>query len=134
MPIRVQAEDNDRFDIIGKVLFCGAMHCIREGLKQGGVLVNCWGGVNRSATVAIAFMVLEKDVDLCSALEGTMATRGTVSAPHRFLPLAGCFKHCQAYQPVLPTTARANRACSQRLTTAFVLHVASLVVICLQTY
>ena len=72
------AEDSWNFDIVDKVVNQGACDFIEMGLRSAGVLVNCWGGVNRSACVAVAYLVLRKQLCLVGAVKQAMAQRGTV--------------------------------------------------------
>ena len=73
-----QVKDNEDVDIIAEVVDLGACDYIDMGLRTAGVLVNCYGGVNCSATVAIAYLVLKCKVGLVAAVRKTMEARGTV--------------------------------------------------------
>ena len=42
-------------------------------LRSGGVLVNCWGGVNRSAAVAVGFLVVGKAAPKAAAPDAAPA-------------------------------------------------------------
>merc|ERR1711953_1468568 len=53
-------------------------------LRAGSVLVNCWGGINRSGAVVVAFLVLKHDFSLIGAFRQTMRQRGTVLTNHAF--------------------------------------------------
>ncbi|CAE8601305.1 unnamed protein product [Polarella glacialis] len=78
------AQDYWNFDIITEVVEKGACDFIEFGLRSAGVLVNCWGGVNRSAAVAVAFLVLRRSVPLVDAVRKTMSRRGTVLTKQSF--------------------------------------------------
>ena len=78
------AEDFWNFDIVDMVVKQGACDFIEMGLRSAGVLVNCWGGVNRSAAVAVAFLVLKKNISLVGAVREAMTQRGTVLTNYYF--------------------------------------------------
>ena len=78
------AEDSRDFDIVHRVAKQGACDFIEVGLRTAGVLVNCWGGVNRSASVAIAFLVMKKSIALVDAVKSAMSQRGTVLTNRMF--------------------------------------------------
>ena len=79
------ARDHWRFDIVAKVVDRGALDFIEAGLRCGkGVLVNCYGGVNRSAAVAVAFLVIRRQQPLRCAVERAMERRGTVLTQQYF--------------------------------------------------
>mmetsp|Transcript_68703 Transcript_68703/g.174522 ORF Transcript_68703/g.174522 Transcript_68703/m.174522 type:complete len:244 (+) Transcript_68703:69-800(+) len=78
------AEDKPHYDIVSKVAQDGACDFIDRRLRAGGVLVNCWGGVNRSASVAVAYLVLWQGVPLVDAVRSAMAVRGTVLTNRSF--------------------------------------------------
>ena len=78
------AQDSAQFNIVTE-LFPSAFKFIEEQLYTGGkVLVNCWGGVNRSGAVVVGFMALQRDVPLVKAVERTMTGRGTVLTNRNF--------------------------------------------------
>lgn len=54
----IAARDACDFDMLESVV-PASCEFIDACLQRGGVLVNCWGGVNRSATVVVAFLVKE---------------------------------------------------------------------------
>mmetsp|Transcript_54934 Transcript_54934/g.100364 ORF Transcript_54934/g.100364 Transcript_54934/m.100364 type:complete len:387 (-) Transcript_54934:87-1247(-) len=78
------AQDTWDFDIVTHVAKQGACDFIEVGLRSAGVLVNCWGGVNRNATVALAFLVMKKNIGLVDAIQSTMSQRGTVLTNRTF--------------------------------------------------
>ena len=78
------ALDTWDFDIVTLVAKQGACDFIEVGLRSAGVLVNCWGGVNRSASVALAFLVMKKNITLVDAVRSTMSQRGTVLTNRTF--------------------------------------------------
>jgi protein-tyrosine phosphatase len=81
--IILPAEDSPRFDIVSLAKRAFAfMEC---SLSSGcGVLVHCWAGCNRSAAVAIAFLVCRRNVPLKLAVESAVATRGEVLVNRSF--------------------------------------------------
>ena len=78
------AKDSSTFNIIEEVVNQGACDFIEMGLRSAGVLVNCWGGVNRSAAVAVAFPVLRRNLALVDAVRQVMNRRGTVLTNQTF--------------------------------------------------
>ena len=78
------AWDSAHFNIVAE-LFPRAFTFIEDQLYLGRkVLVNCWGGVNRSGAVVVGFMALQRDVPLVEAVERTMTGRGTVLTNRNF--------------------------------------------------
>ena len=78
------ADDASGFDIISVARL--AVGCIKATLHartETGVLVHCWGGVNRSAAVAAFYLVTECGVPLLTAVEHMMQRRGTVLTKYR---------------------------------------------------
>ena len=59
-----------------------------------GVLIHCWGGVNRSAAVAIVILTTQYAVPLFAAVEQVMKKRGTIltNASFRKQLVRHCFK------------------------------------------
>ena len=78
------AQDQWDFDIVQNVAKKGACDFIEMGLRSAGVLVNCWGGINRSTTVALAFLVMKRDIVLVDAVKIAMSQRGTVLTNYTF--------------------------------------------------
>ena len=78
------AEDQWDYDIVKNVIQQGAVDFIETRLRFGGVLVNCWAGVNRSAAVVVAFLMLKKNFSLVDAVRETMSQRGTVLTNRAF--------------------------------------------------
>lgn len=78
------AEDTTEFDIVSHVAKRGACDFIEVGLRSAGVLVNCWGGVNRSASVALSFLVMKKKIGLVEAIRSSMSQRGTILTNRAF--------------------------------------------------
>ena len=72
------AYDHDHFDILSAVLLAGAGELMDNQLRRAHVLVNCWGGVNRSATVAIGYLALWEKRDLLKTVQEAMQRRGRV--------------------------------------------------------
>ena len=74
----IQIEDAVNADIL--FILKDACDWIGEQLKQndGGVLVHCYGGVSRSASVVVAYYMRETGVDLQEALSYVENRRGCV--------------------------------------------------------
>lgn len=62
-----------------------AIEPVKYMLDKGhGVLVHCWGGVNRSTAVLVACLVASYKVPLFAAVQAAMKTRGTVLTNQAF--------------------------------------------------
>ena len=79
------AEDSWAFDIIPVAE--RALGFIRSVLQQGngGVLVHCYGGVNRSGAVCAAYLACELSIPLCETVEHLRRVRGTVLTNQTFV-------------------------------------------------
>ena len=79
------ADDAWGFDIVSKVVRKGACDFVELGLRSTNVLVNCWGGVNRSVSVELAFLIVKrKNITLIDAIESTVERRGKVLTNRHF--------------------------------------------------
>ena len=78
------AVDSKDFDIVRNVIRAGAASFIESRLRYGGVLVHCWGGVNRSAAVAVAYLTNATQMSLATVVRDAMNTRGTVLTNYSF--------------------------------------------------
>ena len=67
-----------------EVILRGAVNFIDDRIKYGGVLVHCWAGVNRSASVAVAYLMMKTQMSLVDAVRAAMNTRGTVLTNYSF--------------------------------------------------
>ena len=77
------ASDDRGFNIIPEVEV--AIEPVKSMLDKGhGVLVHCWGGVNRSTAVVVACLVASYKVPLFAAVQAAMKTRGTVLTNQAF--------------------------------------------------
>jgi hypothetical protein len=101
----IPAQDRWNFDIISEVFDKHASDFIEVGLRSAGVLVNCWGGVNRSAAVAVAHLVLTSHVGLVDAVRHAMGQRGTVLTNYSFRRLlveAALERNCPLHSGAWP--------------------------------
>ena len=79
----IRAEDSYTCDIISVAE--KAFGFINVLLQQNcGVLIHCYGGVNRSGAVAAAYLVKEKKLPLCTAVQCLRQVRGTVLTNQTF--------------------------------------------------
>jgi protein-tyrosine phosphatase len=85
------AHDIPNYDI--SVLFPQALKFIDENLETGNVLVHCFAGVSRSATVAAAFLMLKHGMSLNMALDLLKEKRDVVSPNPGFLAILRSFEH-----------------------------------------
>ena len=97
------AKDTTEFDIIpvAEKTFGLINDCVS---KHHGVLVHCYGGINRSGAVAAAYLVSEKSMALCAAVECLRKRRGTVLTNQAFCRqlVQYCFqKGLKLLEPVL---------------------------------
>lgn len=79
------AEDARHFKILPVVQV--AFGIINAALAQetnNGVLVHCWGGVNRSAACVVAFLTTQYKVPLYAAVAESMKQRGTILTNQSF--------------------------------------------------
>ena len=89
------ADDIRGFDIIAVAKHAvGAMRTALDSRQDCGVLVHCWGGVNRSAAVAAAYLTTHCSVPLCAAVDRLTRQRGTVLTNQSFRKqlVRYCFK------------------------------------------
>ena len=91
------AEDRRNFDILAIAEHAyGAIHAaLNSGSENNGVLIHCWGGVNRSAAVLVAYLVGKCGVPLFAAVDRVMRTRGRILTNQSFRTqlVRFCFKH-----------------------------------------
>ena len=90
------ADDARGFDIISVArLAVGCINEIVNAVDETGVLLHCWGGVNRSAAVAAFYLVTECGMPLMQAVEHLMQRRGTVLTNYSFRTqlVQHCFRH-----------------------------------------
>ena len=80
------ARDQRNFDIIEIAghAFGAIEATLTSSGPNNGVLIHCWGGVNRSAAVAIAFLTVHHGVPLFAAIDHAMAKRGTILTNQSF--------------------------------------------------
>ena len=90
------AEDSTDFDImqVADHAFGAIQARLAARDENAGVLIHCWGGVNRSAAVAIAFLTIHCKVPLLTAIENAMQQRGTILTNQSFRKqlVRRCFK------------------------------------------
>ena len=80
----VAASDSMGFDMIGHAL-PAAMHFARPFFRsRAPLLVHCCGGLNRSAFIVAALLVLLEDMPLTDALRAIAASRGRVLTNRSF--------------------------------------------------
>ena len=86
------ADDSWRFDIIPVAE--RACRFIKGELERGdgGVLVHCYGGVNRSGAVCAAFLATELSIPLYEAVLRLRQVRGTVLKNETFIK--ELVRHC----------------------------------------
>lgn len=91
------ASDGPKCDIMA--VADHAYGAIRAGLEtssdNNGVLICCWGGVNRSAAVLVAYLVFKCGVPLFAAVDSVMRKRGTILTNQSFRKqlVRFCFKN-----------------------------------------
>jgi len=100
--INFPANDVHDFDIVQEVCNKGCLAMIQTRLEFGNVLVNCWGGVNRSGAVVVAYLNLIIGIPLATAFEHVSNARGCILTNYGFrLKLAQAAE--RSGQPLLPT-------------------------------
>uniref|UniRef100_A0A7S2ZRB3 protein-tyrosine-phosphatase n=1 Tax=Rhodosorus marinus TaxID=101924 RepID=A0A7S2ZRB3_9RHOD len=73
----INAEDRRGYDLLSKH-FETCREFIKRGLEDGGVLVHCQAGVNRSVAIVAAYLISEKRVKLSRVLSLLKEKRGMV--------------------------------------------------------
>ncbi|KAH8926314.1 phosphatases II [Atractiella rhizophila] len=76
-----------------------ATEFIKEGLRRGNVLVHCFQGVSRSATVVIAFMMREKGWTYEEALKYVVGKRDGVKPNEGFVKILKKWEKDGAKEP-----------------------------------
>ncbi len=76
----LEAEDDKsgNYDIVREVWPQAVRHISRWSNSNQKVLVNCYGGVNRSAAIVVAWLISMERLSLCDAIHRCTAVRGTV--------------------------------------------------------
>ena len=64
---RIVAEDEDEFNLTK--YFDQASKFIRDHLETSNVLVHCFAGISRSATIVIAFLIRYHNMRMIEALQ-----------------------------------------------------------------
>lgn len=83
--IHIPAEDSTTFDIVRDVcLDGGCLNMIHERLNTGSVLVNCYGGCNRSGAVVVAYLNLVIGMPLTEAFGIANTRRGCILTNYAF--------------------------------------------------
>eukprot|EP00930_Biecheleria_cincta_P084453 TRINITY_DN73918_c0_g1_i1.p1 TRINITY_DN73918_c0_g1~~TRINITY_DN73918_c0_g1_i1.p1 ORF type:complete len:273 (+),score=48.71 TRINITY_DN73918_c0_g1_i1:52-870(+) len=92
----LSAEDSWNLDILSVAEHAyGAIHAgLKTSTENNGVLKHCWGGVNRSAAVLVAYLVAQCGVPLFGAVDHVMRKRGTILTKQSFRKqlVRFCFK------------------------------------------
>lgn len=79
------AEDARHFKILPVVQMAfGIINATLAQEANNGVLVHCWGGVNRSAACVVAFLVTQYKVPLYAAVAQSMKQRGSILTNQSF--------------------------------------------------
>ena len=90
------ADDDRDFDImqVADHAFGAIQARLAASGENTGVLIHCWGGVNRSAAGAVAYLAIHCKVPLLTAIENAMTQRGTILTNHSFRKqlVRRCFK------------------------------------------
>ena len=76
---RIKALDTIGFNISKH--FDEGIQFIRKSLESGNILVHCFAGISRSATIVIAYLMQEKSMNLKAALELVQSKR-TIASPN----------------------------------------------------
>jgi Dual specificity phosphatase, catalytic domain len=83
--IHMPAEDTHDFDIVKKICLEGCcLKMIHDRLAFGSVLVNCYGGCNRSGAVAVAYLNHMVNVPLTEAFALVNNNRGCILTNYAF--------------------------------------------------
>lgn len=79
----IEAEDDPRFNL--KQYFETAINFIENARLSGNVLIHCFAGISRSASVLIAYLMKIEGMDLNSAYRVVKERRWKVNPNHGFL-------------------------------------------------
>lgn len=83
--IHIPADDSIEFDIVREVcLDGGCLKMIDERLRTGSVLVNCFGGCNRSGAVVVAYLNIIVGMPLLEAFRTANSRRGCILTNYAF--------------------------------------------------
>jgi len=91
LPITVPDELESKID----VCFAQTREFINEILASGGsVLVHCWGGISRSPTIVIAYLMNEFGMSLQDALDAVRTARRKIKPNMAFQTQLMAIKRC----------------------------------------
>lgn len=65
--MKLEVEDDEDEDILTN--FDDTFNFIEEGINKGGVLVHCFGGISRSSTIIIAYLIKKNKMSYLQAYE-----------------------------------------------------------------
>ncbi|EFA12947.1 dual specificity protein phosphatase MPK-4 [Tribolium castaneum] len=86
----IQLSDQPKEDLLSHFDDAGAF--ILEGVTKGAVLVHCYFGVSRSASVVIAYVMKKYELSYKEAFEKVKAKRGLVYPNHGFVSQLHLYK------------------------------------------
>jgi dual specificity phosphatase 12 len=65
--MKIEVEDNEEENILFN--FDSIYNFIEEGRESGAVLIHCYGGISRSATISIAYLIKKEKIPFEKAFE-----------------------------------------------------------------
>lgn len=84
VPFAAKDDFSGDFDIIAETWPQARERIAKWRAQRRSVLVNCWGGVNRSSAVVVAWLLAEESFSLREAVHRVTALRGTVLTNRMF--------------------------------------------------
>jgi len=92
--LKLELEDSSEFELTLSVFEMANAFIEQIRNESGRVLVHCAGGVSRSATVVLAYLMLKHNLDMCTALAWVKEKRSVIFPNQGFFKKLACLEQC----------------------------------------